>query len=512
MTQPWSLKSFAIGLTAGAPGASEQADEDAPFRVALLGNFSGRPRTAATPLDRLRPVVIDRDNFEEVLARLAPTLALPLSGVAEPLRLSFRELDDFHPDRLYQRLELFQALRDLRKRLDNPNTFAAAAAELRSWGNTAATQPAASPPPAEGPPASALSPEELLAQLLGEAPPAPRPPGPGPAGSDWNAYLEKIVGPHLVRSADPRQAELTAQVDAATAAQMRAVLHHPDFQALEAAWRAVYFLVRRLDTDAKLKLYLVDVTKAELAADLGAAEDLRTSGTYKLLVEQTVGTAGGQAWAVLAGNYTFGLAAEDVHLLARVGAVARAAGAPFLAAADSRLFCPSLADTPDPDDWPRDRPEGTDMWDALRRLPEATSLGLAMPRFLLRLPYGRESDAAEQFDFEELPEGSRHEDYLWGNPAFACAYLLAENFSRRGWDLRPDDVRDIDNLPLHVYRDAGESQLKPCAEVLLRDRAVERILDQGVMPLVSVQGQPAVRLARFQSLAEPAAPLAGRWQ
>src|SRR5262249_39838892 len=155
-----------------------------------------------------------------------------------------------------------------RKRLDNPATFAAAAAELRSWGSTAAAQPAASPPPAEGPPASAMSPEELLAQLLGEAPPAPRAPGPGPMGSDWNAYLEKILGPHLVRSADPRQAELTAQVDAATAAQMRALLHHPDFQGLEAAWRAVYFLVRRLDTDAKLKLYLLDVTEAELAADL----------------------------------------------------------------------------------------------------------------------------------------------------------------------------------------------------------------------------------------------------
>src|SRR5438309_946384 len=107
-------------------------------------------------------------------------------------------------------------------------------------------------------------------------------PAAGPTTSDWNAFLRQIVAPHLVPGAAPDQDELIARVDEATSAQMRAVLHHPDFQALEAAWRSVFFLVRRLDTDENLKLFLIDVTKQDLAADLGA-QDLRSSASYKLL-------------------------------------------------------------------------------------------------------------------------------------------------------------------------------------------------------------------------------------
>jgi type VI secretion system protein ImpC len=81
-----------------------------------------------------------------------------------------------------------------------------------------------------------------------------------------------------------------------------------------------------------------------------------------------------------------------------------------------------------------------------------------------------------------------------------------------GWDMHPGQLLEIDGLPVHIYTEEGESQQKPCAEVLLQDRAAERILDAGLMPLLSVQGRDAARPARFQSIASPAAPLAGRWQ
>jgi type VI secretion system protein ImpC len=303
-------------------------------------------------------------------------------------------------------------------------------------------------------------------------------------------------------------------VDQVTADQMRAVLHHPAFQALESAWRGVHLLTRRLDTDEGLKLYLLDVTKEELAADLAGAQDLRGSGAYQVLVEQTVGTPGAAPWALLVGAYTFGPTAEDALLLARLGLLARAAGAPFLAGADPRLFgCASPAATPGPDDWevPFDA-EAKELWAALRATPQAAWLGLAAPRFLLRQPYGEGSNPAEAFAFEELPGGGPHEGYLWGNPAFACALLLGEAFNRAGWGLRPEMFLEIDSLPAHVYEEGGESQLKPCAEVVLTQRAAARILESGVMPLLSVRGSDKVRLGRFQSLAEPPAPLAGRWQ
>ena len=105
----------------------------------------------------------------------------------------------------------------------------------------------------------------------------------------------------------------------------------------------------------------------------------------------------------------------------------------------------------------------------------------------------------------------RHEEYLWANPAFACALLLAEAFTRAGWDMRAGEVKEIEGLPFHVHDVGGATSIKPCAEVLLTERAAAEVLERGVMPLLSFKDGDHVRLARFQSLAYPAAPLAGRW-
>ena len=289
---------------------------------------------------------------------------------------------------------------------------------------------------------------------------------------------------------------------------MREILHHTDFQALEACWRGLHFLTSRLETDAQLTLSLLDVTRAELAEDLGAAEDLSSSGIFKRLIEAEED----RPWAVLVGAMTFGPSGEDAALLGRLAALARRAGAPFLAAASPRLVgCESFAAFPDPDDWdPSPDPEGT--WEALRRHPDASYLGLALPRFLLRQPYGRDDDPIETFAFEELPEEPDHETYLWGNPAFALAELLGRSFREEGWHLRPGVVAEIDGLPLHVERRGGEAAVKPCTESWLGQRAAEVLLDAGLMPMVSMRDQDVVRLGRFQSIARPAAPLAGRWR
>jgi type VI secretion system protein ImpC len=506
------MKPGDIRLVAGQADATERPTDETPFRMLLLGNFSGRTEDRP-PLANRRPVRVDRDNFGGALAKLDVQVHLPAGPFGPaPLTLRFRELDDFHPDRLFERLEMFEALRDLRRRLSDPKTFRAAAAEVRGRAPEPAPPPQTSQPQrVEGPPPS--DPAALLEQMLGGESPPEETRTPVPAASDWGAFLRRVVSPHVVPGVGDEQEALIARVDEATAAQMQTLLHHPAFQAVESAWRAVDLLVRRLDTDEGLSLHLLDLTKDELAADLAGVEDLRASFAYRLLVEQTVGTPGGQPWAVLTGNYTFGPTAEDGLLLARMGLVAQAAGAPFLAAADSRLFgCASLTATPDPDDWNAAAGEVADeVWAALRGTPQAAYLGLAAPRFLLRLPYGADASATEAFAFEELTAARPHDAYLWGNPAFACALLLGEAFNRAGWGLSPGMIQEVGSLPAHVYEKDGESQLKPCAEVVLRERAFERILEAGVMPLLSLEGSDKVCLARFQSLAEPPTALAGRW-
>jgi len=438
-------------------------EPDAPFRILVAGDFtggSGRVRKA---------IEVDRDNFDDVMKRLAPALRLPF-GKAEAA-IEFRELEDFHPDRLFERLPPFQALRALRRRLADETTFREAAVQL-------------SPPEAPRPPGGAVpAGSDVLRAIMGEA---PRAPAPAPArGADWDRMLGEMVSKYTEPKPDPRQPELIARTDAAITGEMRGVLRHPAFQSLEAAWRGLHFLVRRLETGEDLKVFLLDLPPEELltAAGLGA---LRRVAVY-----EGTGTIGAAPWALIAGLYSF--SGEHEGVLAQIASIAHSAGAPFLSG-----LGPSVVGL-------------KSVFDELRRSAAARWVGLAMPRFLLRLPYGKNADSTESFAFEEMPEPVEHERYLWGNPAIACAYLIGEAFSRYGWELRPGVLRDIDGLPLHLYESEGEKRLKPCAEILMTDEAAELLMARGFIPLASLKDTDQVRVVRFQSIASPAAPLAGRW-
>ncbi len=510
MSEPISFGKIDVNIVATMEETHGVPEPETPFRIAILGDFSGRAsRGVFEPGSALAGrlfLPVDRDNFDEVLAKLGVEIHLSVAGNDTPfVAIRFTELDDFHPDRIFERVEVFQALRETRKKLEDTRTFASAAKEVRSWAGMESEQPAPAPE-------ISVTSGSLLDQMIDETEGRPPETRTLTDSSGWNAFLQRIVKPHLVPDVDPQQAELVAAVDASIAKLMETILHHPDFQAIEAAWRGLYFLISRLETGSDLKLYLLDISKAELAADLGATEDLRSTGAYRLLVEQTVETPGAEPWAVVASNYTFDQIREDAELLGRMAKIASQAGAPFISAAGGHILgCDSLSETPDPDDWQRPTSaEDSQAWDALRKLPEASYLGLAIPRFLLRLPYGSDTDSIERFDFEEIPDVPSHDDYLWGNPSFACVYLLAQAFTHHGWNLRPGVIQDIEGLPLHIYKEEGESRIKPCAEVVLTERAAETILDNGLMPLLSFRNQDTIRLARFQSLADPLTHLAGR--
>ncbi len=458
---------------------------DTPMRILLLGDFSGRSNRGVTETLADRSLVsLDVDNFDERLARLAPCLELPTAG-----RLDFRELDDFHPDALYRRLELFQGLRDTRKRLANPNTFSQAAAELG---------PGLTPSPAPPEPAPEND-AELFGRLLGK--PTDRP------AANIHSLLRSVVAPYLLPDTAGQEHYLVA-VDQAIAEHLRRVLHHPDFQALEAAWRSAWELVSNLETGEELSVGLLDASRAELSADLeGTGGKLATSALFRRLTETDR-----SPWSLLVVDYTFGPDRESVRLLAGLGAVAAHAGGPLLAAADPSLAgCRSLAKTPDPTDWRALDLESDRRWQALRQSPVAPWLGLALPRVLLRLPYGARTDPVDSFDFEELASTEDHHAWLWGNPAFACARLLGAAFTDRGWAMNLQDRLDLEDLPAHSYEEHGETILKPCAEVVLGERAVAALLDRGLMPLLGSRRRNALRLACFRSLAEGDAALAGPW-
>ena len=241
-------------------------------------------------------------------------------------------------------------------------------------------------------------------------------------------------GPHTIAEIGDDQRELARKVDEVIVATMRVVLHHPQYQALESLWRGVDFLVRRLDTSESMQVVLFDVSKEEVVADL--AGPVERSSLRQLL--------SADGYSLLVGAYTFG--PDDVDLVARLGSFGRLVGAPWIAAGDPRLAgTPSFAADPDPDEWTLPPIAN---WDALRASPDASYVGLALPRFLLRVPYGADTDECSSFAFEECAEGApEHDTYLWGHPGMLCALAIGEAVVE---GQSPPTHATVERLPLHV--------------------------------------------------------------
>ena len=479
-------------------GAGERIELDQPLKILLMANFSGhRIGQAPTALAQRRARRVDIDNMDQLLANFAPSLQLDLPDLGQnELSLEFRSLDDFHPDQLFRNLPLFQELRETRAQLQNPASFAQAAEKLRGG----LPLPTATPAPA----AVSSAGNDFAALLAGNVTRVG-----AAAKNDFEALIRSIAAPLIVSGHDPSM--YLAAVDQTISSLMRAILHHPAFQQLEACWRGVHFVITNLELEESLQLHLLDVSKEELAQDLQqAGSDLSRSKVYPVLVEAGRQAADATAWGVLLGNYHFENTEADVNQLAALAALASQAGAPFLAAAkDSVLGCQSLVEESEPRDWPRLDAQALARWQALRSMPQAAYLGLALPRVLMRLPYGKNSDAIEQFEFEETP--LKHEEFLWGNPALACGLLLAQSFQEDAWDMQPGTILDIADMPAYTFRHDGQSHLLPAAETCLLERASEAALQAGLMSLQSFKNRNAVRLLRFQSLALPAKPLSGAW-
>lgn len=353
----------------------------------------------------------------------------------------------------------------------------------------------------------------MFERLLGQAPgdPARSKPLAGDAAG-LSRFLRDAVRPHLAPDVDPQATQIVASLDRAIADVMRGVLRDPALRRLEAAWRGLHWLVQRLETGEQLRLCLLDVTRDELLADLRlAGGEPNSTGLHRLLVEQGAGSPGGEPWSLVVGHYSFGSSATDVGLLVSLGALATQAGGPFLAAADPGVLgCPSFPAAADPAAWSVEE-DAAKRWDVLRGSPVAPAIGLALPRFLLRLPYGAETDAVERFEFEEMPRERDHDAYLWGNPALACASLLGQTFLEAGWSRGTGDRVEIEDLPSHAFRDSGEWKMQPCAEAWISDAVAEAILERGLMPLLSRRDRNAAQLVRFQSVAAPARELWGPW-
>lgn len=520
MSQRFSFGNMEVNLSSTGRATSGRPDPETPFRVLVVGDFSGRAnRGVCERFGRAaprRPLIFDCDSLEQVMEKLSPRIELALEQRNDcQITLEFSEMEDFHPDRIYERLELFKALRKTRKQLLDPSTFAAAAQEVQSWATVVASPDTMTTHSSETAKQADADAEEgdMFTRLLGQ----PKTHSSSQAAASVESMIKQIVGPHIVPDPDPRQDRLIAAVDAATSNQMRAILHHPEFQRLEAAWRSLDFLVRNIETDELLKLYVLDLTKSELAADLTSSDNLKSSGLYDLLIEQTINTPGGVPWALMVMDAAYDATVQDMEVLGRLAKISCEAKVGCVASATTTwLGCRSLIETPSPIDWtqPID-PDAQAAWLELREMDEAIHLGLTLPGFLLRLPYGSQTESVDRFDFEELDMGAfdavkDHNAYLWGHSSILCGLALCRGFTVQGWGFTPGGA-NIDGLPTHIFKHDGESEMTPIAEAWLTDRSADAIMDKGLMPVLSVKNRDAVQLTRVQSIAQPPKNLAGPW-
>ncbi|BBO73300.1 hypothetical protein DSCW_07170 [Desulfosarcina widdelii] len=521
MADPITFESIGVSMSTQPVDPRGRPQSDTPFKVIIMGDFSGQANrggeTDGSDIDRRRLYRVDRDSDDSVMDKMGVALRLQWAGgQTPPVELVFEELDDFHPEQIFYRVPIFKALKKSRRKLLDPETAAEIVGRIsQEKALSPETQdPVPSPTPdADKVDFSGETTAGLLDQVLDASSPAPAANGRSKSQTDWDRFLGAIVGPHLVPDIGDEQDAMVAAIDRSISETMRRILHHQDFQAVESVWRALRFCLRRLETDDTLSVYLLDATQVEVASDLTANEDLRDTALYKRLSSAVLADSNQAPWSLLAGLYTFSRKKADTVTLARLGAMGQILGAPFVGAGEGGLVgATSFADNPDPSDWKLEGDLNDEKtWRVLRTLPEATWVGLAIPRFIIRWPYGEKTDPVDAFDFEEIIEPAHHEDYLWANPVFALIQVFGRTFTHHGWDWSRGLVAGIDDLPLILVSDGEEKAVKPCTETFLSERALEILVANGLMPLVAFKDAGQVRLARFQSIAEPLHRLSGRW-
>ena len=482
---------FAYG-TLGADRPSPERLNRKRFRIAILGDFSGRAARGLVEtgdaLAARRATLLDPDTVEDVIESFATDLVLPIGREGAGVALSLKGLDSLHPDELYENVDLFSELVGLRQQLQSGATAENAATTLRAWAEKHGQR--VRPPKTRSGGNAVRADLKLSAfqELIGDT--RPKPPEASPAGE----LIARIVGPHVRALPDPDAAAMTAAVDAALSDAMRMVLHHPEFQSLEAQWRTLDLIARTIEDDDTLDVMLYDISAEEIAADLATHDELSQSGFARLLTEEPLDAENGRGgYSALIGLYTFEETPPHAELLGRISRVAAHVDAPFLAA-----IAPGFLEVEK-----KDRHSlVANAWDTLRAMPEAGHLGLLTPRFMLRRPYGAKTEPIYEFAFEEFTMAEGLSGLLWANPAVLAAILLARSFRKNGPSLGLGSVMSLGEVPYHYVTDRyGDQVALPCTERNLTQSRVEFVMARGFMPVVSIKGRDEVRLASFQSLA-----------
>jgi type VI secretion system protein ImpC len=316
-----------------------------------------------------------------------------------------------------------------------------------------------------------------------------------------------VVSDDAVRTIE----KIIAEIDKKLTEQINKILHHEDYQKLEGAWRGLHYLVNNTETDEMLKIRVMNASKADVARSLKRYKGTNwdQSPLFKRVYEAEYGQLGGEPYGCLVGDYHFDQSPPDVELLGELAKNAAAAHCPFISGASPALLqMDSWQELSNPRDLTKifQTPEYA-AWRSLREADDAKYVGLAMPRFLARLPYGAKTNPVEEFNFEEVTEGGAHDKYNWANAAYAMAVNINRAFKQYGWCTTIRGVESggaVPNLPVHAFpTDEGSIDSKCPTEIAISDRREAELAKNGLMPLVHRKNSDFAAFIGAQSLYKP---------
>ncbi|MBZ9936348.1 type VI secretion system contractile sheath large subunit [Mesorhizobium sp. BR1-1-16] len=284
---------------------------------------------------------------------------------------------------------------------------------------------------------------------------------------------------------------LIAGIDQLLSAQVNEILHCPEVREMEGTWRGLWYLVNNTETDQKLKIRVMNVSKTELADTLEDYEGQMwdQSPIFKKIYTDEYSMFGGAPFGCLIGAYEFSNHPRDVGLLRNISGICASAHTPFIAAASPRLFrMDSWQELPNPQDLQQivSNPAYAS-WQSLRESEDARYIGLTMPRVLARLPYGAETVPVKGFAFEEEVHRD-HNKYVWMSAAFPMGVNINRSHKLYGWGTQIRGVENggtVLNLPVHSFpTDDGDIAMKCPTEVAIDDRREAELAKLGLMPIL----------------------------
>ncbi len=349
----------------------------------------------------------------------------------------------------------------------------------------------------------------LLDQILEQSKMKPSDEGYALTKRGVQAFIDELLKPTRAEAGVSPQMvdEMITDLDKKLSGQMDAILHNEEFKKLESSWRSLKFLVDRTDFRENTKIEMLNVSKQDLFDDFEDAADITTSGLYKLAYTQEFGQFGGQPYGMMVGNYEFGPSAQDMRLLQNVASCSTMAHAPFISATSPQMFglesfdeLPNLKDLSSIFEGPQYA-----KWRGFRENPDARNVGLTVPHFLLRTPYGPDTIACKSFNYVE-GAASESKDYCWGNAAFAFAGNVTDSFAQYRMCsniIGPQGGGAVDDLPVYNYEAMGELQTKIPTEVIISDRKEFELAEEGFIALTMRKGSDNAAFFSANSVQKP---------